>query len=156
MIAQGYNVGLVPDGISGMFFKATKDEEICELKNRKGVAKLALETGCNVVPSYGFGNTQAFDAVFDAWGIMKTLSKKLRMSLIGIRGRWGITTFPKKVPLYYAVGRVVKNPYAPQKIVRPTKEQIDELHEAILNEIQLTFDTHKHVYGWSHKQLVFV
>ena len=99
-------------------------EEQVELLNRKGVAKLALETGCHIIPSYGFGNTKVFDAVFDPWGIMKRLSKKLRMSLIGFRGRWGITTIPKKVPLYYCIGKIVKNKYAGKKLINLHKNKL--------------------------------
>ena len=94
--------------------------------------------------------------MFDPWGIMKKLSKKLKLSIIGIRGRWGFTTIPKKIPMYYTIGKIVENKYAPNKINQPTKEEIDELHDEILKGIKNTFDTHKHIYGWSHKQLKFV
>lgn len=154
-LSYGENIGLVPDGISGMFMYSDKTECVL-LKKRKGVAKLALQTGCNVVPAYGFGNTTVYTPFFDPWGIMKRASKKLRMSLIGFRGRWGFTTIPKKVPLYYAIGKIVENKYAGKKIAKPTQEQIDEYHDRILDGIQQTFDIHKHIYGWSHKQLKFI
>ena len=93
----GENILLDADGISGMFsLSNNKNEECIELKNRKGVSKLALETGCHIIPCYGFGNTIVYKPVYDPWGFMKKLSKRLKIGLIGISGRWGFTTKKKK------------------------------------------------------------
>ena len=141
---------------AGLNTNDRKKNEYVLLKHRKGVSKLALQTGSHVLPCYGFGNTSVYDAWYDPWGYMQYLSKKLRMSIIMFSGRWGMITIPKKVPLYCVIGHIVKNPYANKKIENPTNEQIDQYHEMILKEIKHIFDYHKHLYGWSHKDLVFL
>ena len=58
---EGSCVGLVPDGIAGIF-RCTAEDEVVVLKKRKGIAKLALRTGHPIVPAYSIGNTAAFSA----------------------------------------------------------------------------------------------
>eukprot|EP01084_Bolivina_argentea_P209047 356183_1 len=148
------------DGISGIFIgrsdmKTYKDSEVIYLKNRKGISKIALQCGCSVVPTYGFGNTDVMDCWFDKYGILKTISKKLRTSLIILYGRWYLP-IPKRVSLYYVVGPIVKSKYHNTPINNPTQKQIDEYHEELLNAIRDLFEQHKQIYGWNHKRLVFV
>ena len=45
------------------------------LKKRKGIAKLALRTGHPIVPAYSIGNTAAFSAWFDPFGILERISQ---------------------------------------------------------------------------------
>ena len=70
-LSNGHNIGLVVDGIAGMFVKSEQSENIL-LKFRKGVAKLSLQTGHCVVPCYGFGSSALFESYFDSFGIMQS------------------------------------------------------------------------------------
>merc|ERR1712176_1430925 len=127
------------------------DEENLLLKNRKGVAKLALQTGCPVVPAYGFGNTALFTAHTDPFGIMQWLSRKLKMSIILFSGRYG-SLCPPRVPLYYVIGPLIELPNGGVPVPQPTQQQIDEYHEKILLCLKTLFDAHKSFYGWQHKE----
>ena len=48
------NVGIILDGIAGMF---QSHDELAYLKKRKGIVKIALRCGSPIVPVYGFGHT---------------------------------------------------------------------------------------------------
>ena len=151
----GRHVGLVVDGISGMFIKDSENEECVLLKNRKGVAKLALKEGVHVVPTYGFGNTQIFNPIFDKWGILKWISSRLRISMMLFYGRF-YSLVPKRKPLYFVIGKPVYNKYCYKPIRNPTQEQIDEYHELILKGTKEMYNQHRSIYDWQNKELVFV
>ena len=70
-------VAVVPDGIAGIFRTNAYDERVV-LKSRKGIARLALRTGHAIVPAYSIGNTAAFSAFFDPWGVMERVSRKVQ------------------------------------------------------------------------------
>nr|CEL64860.1 TPA: LOC100127341 protein, related [Neospora caninum Liverpool] len=56
---SGDSVVLVPGGIAEMY-AINPSKECLHLNERKGLLKLALETGAEIVPIYCFGNTQTF------------------------------------------------------------------------------------------------
>ena len=78
-LEAGTCVGTVPDGIAGIF-RCNADDEVVVLKKRKGIAKLALRTGHPIVPAYSIGNTAAFSAWFDPFGILERISRNLQAS----------------------------------------------------------------------------
>ena len=64
--------------------------QVVKLKTRKGLAKLALKTGTPIVPAYSVGNTAAYTAVFDRWGVLEALSRKAQASIFLYWGRFGL------------------------------------------------------------------
>ena len=154
ILSLGRHVGLVCDGIRGMFVNSREAEHVL-LRHRKGVAKVALQNGVHVVPTYGFGNTSVFASLHDRWGVMQWLSSKLKASVIVFFGRW-LTPVPRRVPLLFCVGKPVYNRHCYAPIAKPTQQQIDEYHTQILEATQELFDANKALYGWQKRQLVFV
>merc|ERR1712228_3555 len=150
-LTNGYNVNIDVDGIGGMFV----DSQHILLKHRKGLAKLALQSGSCIVPIYGFGNSEVYNSHFDSFGIMQRLSRRLKVSLIAFSGRW-FTLGPKRVPLYCVFGAVINNPNNGVPIKNPTQIQIDQLHAALLENYKMLFDAHKNLYGWKDRKLVFI
>ncbi len=146
------NVGVVLDGIAGMF-KSDKDTEIASIKQRKGIIKIALRAGVPIVPTYGFGHTLLWKIVVDPFGIMESLSLKLDISLTPFFGRWGWFLGPsQRVPVCVCLGEPVKCP----KIDEPTQDDIDKYHSQLLKSYADLFENHKASYGWANKKLVFV
>lgn len=82
------NVGVVLDGIDGMF-QPVADEEIAIVKKRKGIVKIALKAGASLVPVFGFGHTSLWRVVQDPFGLLKWLSHKTGASLTPFFGRFG-------------------------------------------------------------------
>ena len=151
-------------GIAEMFY-GTDSEQII-LKKRLGFCKLALQTGCCLVPCYVFGaSTRAvvprmtrmhshpcvscscarademYTRLFDSRSMLAKISSVLQMSLVVWYGRWGIPfgVVPHKVKMIIAVGAPIEVPLVEQ----PTSEQIEALHAQYIEAIQSLFDRHK-------------
>lgn len=60
LIKKEENVGIILDGIAGMF---QAHDEVAHVKTRKGIIKIALRAGAAVVPVYGFGHTSLVSCV---------------------------------------------------------------------------------------------
>eukprot|EP00308_Calcidiscus_leptoporus_P022171 CAMPEP_0119365672 /NCGR_PEP_ID=MMETSP1334-20130426/12588_1 /TAXON_ID=127549 /ORGANISM="Calcidiscus leptoporus, Strain RCC1130" /LENGTH=354 /DNA_ID=CAMNT_0007381705 /DNA_START=132 /DNA_END=1196 /DNA_ORIENTATION=+ len=146
-VAAGTCVGIVPDGIAGIF-KCKEEDEVVFLKSRKGLAKLALRTGTPILPAYSVGNTAVFGAWFDPFGIMEALSRKAQTSLFLYWGRFGLP-IPRRVNITMLFGA----PISVEHIEHPSQQQVDELHEKYLQAIQQLFDKHRAALGWNHKTL---
>lgn len=149
-LAQGKCVGIVPDGVAGIFTQNSRDEVVA-MRSKKGIARLALRTGASVVPAYSFGNTAAFTCVQDQFGILAKVSRKLRAALFIFHGRWWLP-IPRRVNITMVVGRAIPV----EKVEEPSEAQVDELHEKILGAIKENFDRHKESLGWGQKELRFI
>ena len=66
-LAKSENVGVVLDGVAGMFQPRSEKQEAAWLLQRKGIVKLALETGASLVPIYGFGHTSLLTPLLVSW-----------------------------------------------------------------------------------------
>jgi 2-acylglycerol O-acyltransferase 2 len=148
-VAAGTCVGTVPDGIAGIF-RCTEDDEVVVLRKRKGLAKLALRTGAPILPAYSIGNTAAYGAWFDRWGVLERISRKLQASFFLY---WGRLYLP--VPRRVNVTMLIGAPILVQQVDEPTAEQIDAVHDRLLSEMKTLFDTHKDALGWGHKKIIF-
>jgi len=154
------NVGLVLDGIDGMFH-SRDGHETGAILNRKGICKIALKAGMAIVPIYGFGHTDIYDVVVDPFGILQFLSAKLHMSLTPFFGRWGWFMGPAKrdIPISMCLGDPI---YPPSDMDGDniTQEQIEEHHKKLLDGFTKIFETHKKGYYGetigAKKKLVFV
>jgi 2-acylglycerol O-acyltransferase 2 len=151
-IRAGSCVGLVPDGVAGIFkMHAAPRGEFVALKRKKGLARLALRTGTAVLPAYSFGNTQVLSCWYDRLGLLEALSRKVQASLFVYWGRWGLP-IPRRAQITMVVGRLIEV----EQCDAPTEQQIDELHERILDEMRVHFDRHKAALGWGDRELKFV
>lgn len=158
------NVGVVLDGVVGMFQGFDPAVQKAYLKERDTIVKLALEAGCPIVPMYGFGQTSLWNIVVDPFGVLESLSKKLNTSLVPFYGRWGLPLGPpKRNPVAVVLGEPVMCP----KVSRPEKTAdqkekdaydatVKEYHQKMLDSFKEAFDAHKAAYGVPKKNLVFV
>jgi len=149
-IQRGNCVGIVPDGVAGIF-RTNRHKELLAMKDKKGVARLALKTGTNVLPAYSYGNTAAFSCWYDRWGILESVSRKAQASLFLYWGR-GFLPIPRRVQITMAFGKVIEV----AKVENPSEEEVDQLHQKILSATKEMFDLHKHSLGWGDKEMQFV
>jgi len=159
-VNKGNCVGIVPDGIAGIFqmcakSNATMKEELVYLKSRKGLARLSLAKGAPLVPAYSLGNTAVFRAWYDGFGIMEGLSRRLQISLFFFWGRFGLP-LPFRVSISLVVGKPLVPDHVSEDIPAPTEEAIDELHGKLLEGIRECFDTFKGACGWGDRTLRFI
>lgn len=144
------NVGIILDGIAGMF---QGHDEIAHIQQRKGIVKIALRAGAPIIPVYGFGHTSLWKVVADPFGLLETLSVKLQVSLCPFFGRFGwFLGPPKRVPVCVCLGEPVRCP----KIEHPSKQDVDKYHAILLKNYEQLFEEHKEAYGWGDKKLKFV
>ncbi|CAK9097144.1 unnamed protein product [Durusdinium trenchii] len=149
-MAQGHCVGIVPDGVAGIF-KTNGHKELLAMKDRKGIARLALRTGMPIMPAYSFGNTTAFSCWYDSFGILESISRKAQASMFLFWGRFGLP-IPRRTQVTMAFGRAIEV----SKVENPTEEQIDEVHQKFLQATKQMFDLHKASLGWGDKEMEFV
>mmetsp|Transcript_41838 Transcript_41838/g.101687 ORF Transcript_41838/g.101687 Transcript_41838/m.101687 type:complete len:171 (-) Transcript_41838:142-654(-) len=150
-LRQGAHVGLVPDGIAGIFY-TREDKEVVPIKFRMGAAKLALENGVTLQPAYIFGNTLPFRIWYDREGRLMSLSRKCRIMLAPIWGRWGLPV-PLRIPITFVLGD--------ELLVQKAEGVVDDvavgqLHSELLDSLQHTFSSFSDAYGWSDRRLEFV
>lgn len=148
------NVGIVLDGIAGMF-QQDKKVEVGWVKQRLGIVKIALTTGTPLVPVFGFGHSELWRILVDPFGLLEKISLALNVSVTPFCGRpFGLLPFgpPYRTPILLAFGEPVVVP----KIETPTKEQIEEYHGKLMASFMQAFETHKLAYGWPQKTLKLV
>eukprot|EP00804_Cyclotella_cryptica_P011873 CCRYP_004381-RA/>CCRYP_004381-RA protein AED:0.20 eAED:0.20 QI:196/1/1/1/1/1/2/1250/374 len=144
------NVGIILDGIAGMF---QSHDEIGHVMNRKGIIKIALRSGVPIVPVYGFGHTSLWKVVVDPFRVLEWLSLKLDVALTPFFGRAGwFLGPPRRVAVCVCLGEPIECP----KIENPTQEEIDKFHGLLLKGYENVFEQHKKAYGWGDKTLQFV
>eukprot|EP00536_Pseudo-nitzschia_multiseries_P019119 jgi/Psemu1/59016/gm1.59016_g len=155
------NVGVVLDGIDGMFHNASNSNsnsnsntEVAAIGNRKGIAKIALKANAALVPVYGFGHALVYDVWVDPWGILRHLSAKLGVSLTPFFGRWGWFLGPPKreFPIVVCLGDPIYPPSSGDgnsdgnSDGNISQQQIDEHHARLVEGFQKVFETHKRGY----------
>lgn len=162
------NVGVVLDGIEGMFHNANAantDTEVGAILNRKGIVKIAIKANAAIVPVYGFGHALVYDVWVDPFGIMKYLSSTFGVSLTPFFGRykWFLGPPKRNAPITVCLG----DPIYPQsssddnssKQNNISQEQIDEYHAKLLEGFRKVFETHKRGYygerAGAKKKLIF-
>jgi 2-acylglycerol O-acyltransferase 2 len=145
-------VGMVPDGIAGIF-QQNEEDEVVFLSNRKGLAKLCLKQGLALVPAYSIGNTTAFDCWFDRSGTLEYLSRKLRMSLFVYWGRFFLP-IPYRTNITMLFGAPIR--IEKKEAADITQEDIDEVHGKLLSGIEYLFNSHKATLGWGSRKIRFV
>jgi hypothetical protein len=146
------NVGIILDGIAGMFHQS-QTEEMAYLQSRKAIVKVALRAGAPLVPVYGFGHTSLYTVVVDPFGILEYLSNTLDTALTPFFGRFGWFLGP---PRRLAVTVCLGEPVLCPQIDEPTNEEINKYHQQMLDSFKQVFDQHKGAYGWPDKKLKFV
>ena len=148
-LKNGELVGVSSGGIAEIFeTNSGQGREVIILKSRHGICKLALETGAYLIPAYVFGNNACFTSVYDNYGIMKRISRFLRISIVFFYGRFFLP-IPYRTPILSCLGTPIPVPL----IENPTHEQINELLEKLQLGVQELFDKHKAAYGYENFNL---
>lgn len=147
-------IGISTGGVAEVF-ETNGEDECIVLKERKGLIKLAIRTGAELVPCYLFGNTK----LLSCWAgegliprnTLEQISRRLGFALIVIFGRFGLP-IPYRVPVLGVMGSAI--PTAHIQCAEPTNEQIDEIQAKLLAEMEAMFDRNKALYGWADKKLI--
>lgn len=149
-ISKGYPIGVSSGGIAEMFeINASEGTEVIILKSRGGICKLALRTGTDIVPGYLFGSTKSYSVLYDQFGILQWLSRKLQTPFLFFYGRYFLP-IPYRKPLLSVFGERIHV----EKIENPSQEDIDKLLVKLQDGITTVFDKYKTSFGWKNVKLV--
>jgi hypothetical protein len=100
------------------------------LGKKRGLMRLALQTGALCMPTYFVGTLQLYTIWQDRWGVLATLSRKLRLSLFLFFGRWGLP-IPRRHPLTAIVAFVEPPGGRGIKIADPSIAELEAHHDAV-------------------------
>ena len=137
---------ILPGGIAEIFTSQLGKHTIV-IQRRRGLMKLAIETGAHLVPCYVFGGTDFFHNLVTDDGLLAYLSRKMRVSFTLFWGRFGLP-----IPYSPRVSQVLGSPIPPpvwDVSKGPIPEAlIDELHATFLKQMCELFDTYKSAAGY--------
>jgi 2-acylglycerol O-acyltransferase 2 len=124
------------------FMKMKAGEMDLVIQKRKGFAKIALETGSDLLPVLGFGENEIYSKLDNILvRIINKFTMIFKFAAPIFVGR-GITLVPRKHPLVTVVGR----PISVKRIENPTEKDIDELHAKYLSELKNLYEANKDKY----------
>jgi len=143
---RSLNVSICPGGIAEIFLISATDEYLY-LKARKGFCRLSIVSGAEIVPIYMFGNSTLFDFVrvsADSW--LTRFLRKMGIAIMLYWGRWGLP-----IPYRRKLTIVCGIPIPVTQCDNPTKEQVDELHSRVIDNVQLLYDKYKTAVGAAYE-----
>ena len=112
------------------------------LKSRKGFIKLSLQYGCDLVPSYAFGETELYHISDFALGFRQWLQRTFSIALCITTGspKWWNWFAPLKRPLHVKFGKPIKVKKKEKSAI--TQEDIDALHAKFIAGLHDVFEKH--------------
>jgi len=141
---------ILPGGIAEVF-TSMPGTQVIVFKARKGLVRLSLETGAQLVPGYVFGVTDLFCHFPILNSLRSYLSRRFRMGMAPFYGQYGLPIpFPRRLTMVFAdpipVERWTGDGPVPQ-------DAVDALHLQYITSIQALFDKYKAVAGFPDAQL---
>ena len=157
-LEAGHNLYVLPGGVAEIFLAQPKTHRIKAL--RRGLMKLALQTGAALVPIYVFGGND----FFSQWPLTtEHFSRSARAGITLFWGQW-FSPLPHAVPQCTMVLGDPIFPTSPgqetagtrrtcRKIPHPTEQEIQDLLQRYTTALQRLFDQYKAQAGYPNAQL---
>ena len=136
---------ILPGGIAEVFASTPGKHKIV-FKKRRGLIKLAIETGTQIIPCYVFGATYFFYnlATTESW--VSQLSRKMRIGVTMFIGQFGLPIpFAPRVTMCFGEPLEVRVWTGEGAI---PEELIETLHREYMEGIKEVFDKYKEAAGY--------
>jgi len=146
-IASGDNVMLLPGGIDEMALSDSESKETV-LVDRWGYAKMAIETGCDIIPGFCFGEKWIHRRVLLPHRVRSWLYRVVRMSGTLLKGRGPSFLGYLGVPLGFVWGEPIK--VTQQKVV--SEAYLNDIHNQCKEQVQSIFERYKEQFGYSSEE----
>ena len=142
------SVGIIVEGIAGVFQGACPAAERVYLTRRKGFVKAAIQSGAPLVPVYHLGASQLLSVSGN-----DNLSRRWRLTVACFWGAGGLP-LPRRHDIISLVGKPIPVVQADS----PDQASIDAYHAQFTAALVGLFDQHKHLLGpeWAGKELEVV
>eukprot|EP00931_Biecheleriopsis_adriatica_P011755 TRINITY_DN112830_c0_g1_i1.p1 TRINITY_DN112830_c0_g1~~TRINITY_DN112830_c0_g1_i1.p1 ORF type:complete len:387 (-),score=65.02 TRINITY_DN112830_c0_g1_i1:154-1314(-) len=145
---RGGMVGIVPDGIAGIF-KSKPGSEGLFIGKKRGLMRICLEEGALIAGGWFAGTSDLFHIVTDPFGILEWLSRRMHVSVFLFFGRWGLP-IPRRTPL-----TLCSRAHRCKKVESPTEEQVQQLHDEVYGGLERSFNSEaRHFTGYPDRTLV--
>uniref|UniRef100_A0A7S2VLY1 Acyltransferase n=1 Tax=Zooxanthella nutricula TaxID=1333877 RepID=A0A7S2VLY1_9DINO len=143
----GGMVGMVPDGIAGIF-KSRSGEDTLFIGKKRGMMRICLEEGAMIMGGWFSGTAELFRIVVDPLGIMEWISRKTKVSIFLFFGRWWLPV-PRRVAITMCpkLVRCAKNP-------APSREDVEALHWEVYGGMTRDFEDLRHFAGYTDRRLI--
>lgn len=142
-LERGKNLYMLPGGLAEIF-SAARGRNAAVWRRRRGLCRLALETGARLVPLYVFGGNDFFDQLATSDSPIARLSRKLQISFTLYWGQYR-TPMPHRPP--HGVVIAVGEPLPSKRVVAPTQADIDDVHAEYEAALRAVFEKHKVAAG---------
>jgi Diacylglycerol acyltransferase len=110
-----------------------------------------METGAQLVPVFGFGNTSVYSTLTWGAGFRNWLQRRFSLALPLFYGRW-FTAMPYRVPITTVVGRPIVLPrVAPG--ARASEADVEKWLEVYIGRLNVLYDRHKAACGYGDRTL---
>lgn len=133
-------------------FTAKPGKHRVVFKNRRGLVKLSLETGSQIIPTYVFGANDFYKNALTDKGFFSSLSRKLRISIIFFGGHF----WSPFLPFTPKVTMVMGSPIPVERWDKDTPipaEVIERLHDLYLKQLEELFEKYKNLAGYPDGEL---
>mmetsp|Transcript_60781 Transcript_60781/g.172845 ORF Transcript_60781/g.172845 Transcript_60781/m.172845 type:complete len:384 (+) Transcript_60781:90-1241(+) len=145
---RGGMVGVVPDGIAGIF-RSKPGSELLYIGKKRGLMRICLEEGAIIAAGWFAGTSDMFHIITDPLGLLEWISRRLQVSLFLFLGRWCLPV-PRRVPLTMC-SRIVQA----EKKAEPTEDEVERLHQEVYGGLARAFNEEmRHLAGYSERELV--
>jgi hypothetical protein len=151
----GRNLYMLPGGLAEIF-TSQPGKDVVVWKPRRGLCRLALETGSRLTPMYVFGGNEFFyqSLTSDSW--LARTSRACGLSLTLFWGwRWWLPFVPRAPP--HGVTIAIADPLPSRRTQaangQPTDEEIDALHAEYERRLRAVFDEFKTAAGYPAAEL---
>lgn len=144
------NLYVLPGGIAEIFTSKPGRNAIV-FKDRRGLCKLSVETGAQIVPCYVFGSNDFFENLATNESFLSTLCRKYR---IGVTVFWGYLGLP--IPYSPKVTMVLGDPIPVPQIADDDEKHskaIEALHSQFMVDMKALFEKYKTVAGYANAEL---
>ena len=123
-------------------------------RSRRGLIKLAIETGAELQPCYVFGAADFYHNLITGNSILSRLSRMSRMGITMFFGQYGLP-----IPYQPRISMCFADPL-PRMIWEGEgsipEKMIDELHNLYIEAIKGVFEKYKSVAGYENSELVIL
>eukprot|EP00047_Mylnosiga_fluctuans_P014017 m.34734 g.34734 ORF g.34734 m.34734 type:complete len:371 (+) comp5256_c0_seq2:440-1552(+) len=141
VLEMGYSLALVPGGATEALYNHP-DKDVVYLRKRLGFVKLALETGCSLVPVYSFNECNTFGVVGVNNPTINSIKQKFQR-IFGISLPIITNIIPRKTNITVLIGSPIEVP----KIENPTKEEVQKYLDIYIEALTKLYNDNREKYN---------